>query len=141
VQQTDQKYGYYLSMEFLQGRALLNAVENLKLEPEVKDALAKVRFRKLRNGWLESSAEKVYFSFERSNRSNTSSILWRQSNDLCEGLAVLPVAKKRARSKSRIKRRKRLCVCVCVPSRDLPIKSRIDNCRIKKRTRLSVYAS
>jgi len=41
---TDQKYGYYLSMEFLQGRALLNAVENLKLEPEVKDALAKVGY-------------------------------------------------------------------------------------------------
>eukprot|EP00959_Pyramimonas_sp_CCMP1952_P365686 7658489-Pyramimonas_sp.AAC.1 len=41
LRQTDKKYGYYLSMEFLQGRALLNAIENLKLEPEVKEALAK----------------------------------------------------------------------------------------------------
>lgn len=41
--QADQKYAYYLSMEFLQGRALLNAVENLEMADEVRAALAKVR--------------------------------------------------------------------------------------------------
>lgn len=41
-EQADQKYAYYLSMEFLQGRALLNAVENLDMADEVRDALAKV---------------------------------------------------------------------------------------------------
>ncbi|KAK3262375.1 Acid phosphatase pho1 [Cymbomonas tetramitiformis] len=40
----DQKYGYYLSAEFLQGRALLNAVENLELESSVKESLAKVGY-------------------------------------------------------------------------------------------------
>mmetsp|Transcript_32108 Transcript_32108/g.44512 ORF Transcript_32108/g.44512 Transcript_32108/m.44512 type:complete len:878 (+) Transcript_32108:118-2751(+) len=40
----DQKYGYYLSMEFLQGRALLNAIENLEIEDEAREALAKVGY-------------------------------------------------------------------------------------------------
>ena len=54
LRQTDKKYGYYLSMEFLQGRALLNAIENLELETEVKDALAKVCALELR--WQACSA-------------------------------------------------------------------------------------
>jgi len=41
---TDPKYAYYLSMEFLQGRALLNAVENLDIDKEVRAALAKVGY-------------------------------------------------------------------------------------------------
>ena len=40
--QEDNKFAYYLSMEFLQGRALLNAVENLEIDEEVRAALAKV---------------------------------------------------------------------------------------------------
>lgn len=46
--QTDPKYAYYLSMEFLQGRALLNAVENLDIDKEVRAALAKVCFNTVR---------------------------------------------------------------------------------------------
>mmetsp|Transcript_11139 Transcript_11139/g.13156 ORF Transcript_11139/g.13156 Transcript_11139/m.13156 type:complete len:903 (-) Transcript_11139:212-2920(-) len=40
----DPKYAYYLSAEFLQGRSLLNAVENLDLDSEVRALLAKVGY-------------------------------------------------------------------------------------------------
>ena len=40
----DPKFVYYLSAEFLMGRSLTNAVYNLKLEGEYKEALQKLGY-------------------------------------------------------------------------------------------------
>lgn len=54
---TDPKQTYYLSMEYLQGRALTNAIGNLNIQDAYADAL-----NKLGHG-LEEIAEQVPISY------------------------------------------------------------------------------
>lgn len=51
----DPKQTYYLSMEYLQGRALTNAIGNLNLQGPYADALRKLGYE------LEEIAEQVLF--------------------------------------------------------------------------------
>lgn len=39
LKESDPKRVYYLSMEYLQGRALMNALYNLDIEPQYREAL------------------------------------------------------------------------------------------------------